>query len=127
MKIEKVPDVVYADFESVLDKNFESVDKNDVHIACSFAVHLVNSMGRSLKFYQHRGEDTMDRFFEELNVIQRMVDEIPMVKMIITPEQQAEFKKSTECYMCGKEYSFEDILENPPVGDHDHISGFYRV
>ena len=27
MKIEKVPDVVYADFESVLDKNFESVDK----------------------------------------------------------------------------------------------------
>ena len=31
--------------------------------------------------------------------------------------------------MCGKKYSFEDMVENPPpppVRDHDHISGLYR-
>ena len=120
MKMEKVPYVVYSDFESVMDKN------TGVHTACGFAVHLVNSMGKSLRFYQYRGEDTMDRFFEELDVKERTVDDIPVAEMIITLEQRVEFKKSTECYMCGKQYSFEDIVENLPVRGHDHISGLYR-
>ena len=82
MKMEKVPYVVYGDFDTVLDKN------TDVHIACGFAVQLVKSMGKSLRFYQYRGEDTMDRFFEELDVIERMVDEIHVAEIIITPEQR---------------------------------------
>ena len=39
MKMEKVPYVVYSDFESVMDK------ATGVHTACGFATHLVNSMG----------------------------------------------------------------------------------
>ena len=68
----------------------------------------------------------MGEFFKELDVIEDMVDNIPIAEMIITPEQEIEFANCTECYMCGKEYTSEDMANNYPVRDHDHISGLYR-
>lgn len=115
VKMEKAPYVVYADFESVIDK------VTGTHKACEYATNLVNSLGESLKSNLYRGEDCMPRFFDNLDAIRDFVDTIPKADMIITPQQQKEFIKSTECYMCGKEYTPEEHVTNWPVKDHDHV------
>ncbi|XP_067947655.1 uncharacterized protein [Watersipora subatra] len=114
--MEKAPYTVYADFESIIDKNTK------VHTACGYGVNLVNSLGESLRFETYRGEDCMERFFAELDRIEELIYSIPIAKIIITPEQEREFKTATECYMCGREATEEDWL----VRDHDHVSGSYR-
>ncbi|XP_067936706.1 uncharacterized protein [Watersipora subatra] len=115
--MEKVPYTVYADFESIIDKNTK------VHTACGYGVNLVNSLGKSLRFETYRGEDCIERFFAELDRIEELIDSIPIAKIITTPEQEREFKTATECYMCGREATEE---EDWLVRDHDHVSGSYR-
>ncbi|XP_067945243.1 uncharacterized protein [Watersipora subatra] len=65
----------------------------------------------------------MERFFAELERIEELVDSIPIAKIIITPEQEREFKTATKCYMCGCEATEE---EDWLVRDHDHVPGSYR-
>jgi hypothetical protein len=113
--MEKAPYTVYADFESIIDK------ESKVHTACGYGLNLVNSLGESLKFNIYRGEDCMERFFEELDEIEELVDSIPIAKMIITPEQEREFDNATHSYMCRKL-----AKDDPLVRDHDHVSGLYR-
>ena len=44
----------------------------------------------------------------------------------MTKENELDFKNSTTCYICEKEYSDEDLERNYPVRDHCHITGKYR-
>ena len=71
-----------------------------------------------------RGEDAVDQFLEELlkmgDIIRTKLDE--NVPMIITPEQEKEFKKCQVCHIC--EEKIED--SKTKVRDHDHLNGLYR-
>ena len=41
--------------------------------------------------------------------------------MIISKKEQNDFKNA-KCYICNKEYNYEDV----PMRDHCHITGKYR-
>jgi hypothetical protein len=45
-------------------------------------------------------------------------------RMIMTPQDEMEFKNATSCYICGE--CFGDKKKDAKVRDHDHRTGQYR-
>ena len=45
-------------------------------------------------------------------------------RMIMTPQDEMEFKNATSCYICGD--GFGDAKKDTKVRDHDHRTGQYR-
>jgi hypothetical protein len=115
---------VYSDFESIIEPiwNAKKEIYENVHTPCGFGTNLVNSLGESLRYRGYRGKDCMEQFFKHLDELASRVSKISPKDMIITMEQQQEFKHSTRCWICRQKYKDNDIR----VRDHDHISGLYR-
>jgi hypothetical protein len=83
---------------------------------------------------------------DSLNYIMNLHDKIieichtTNIKMIITDEQENEFKNSTHCYLCNKKFfdendkyyedkenkKIKDKKNKSKVRDHDHLNGLYR-
>ena len=135
-KQQPIPFVIYAYFEAITEKISNHQQNNDKsyteayqkHIDCGFGYKVVccydDKYTQPLKIY--RGKKAVYTFLEY------MLDEVKYCKKVIkkefnkplkmTKENEEEFKKAEECYICNKKYTNQDIR----VRDHCHITGKYR-
>ena len=132
-----VPFVIYADFESILVpekrkdapesvEDSSSTELYQTHKACSFGLKTVCHYDDKYSgdYQSYVGEDAADVFLKtvirESIKCRLMVNQIFKKKMVITPQQEAEFLRARNCHICGND------LCDDRVRDHDHVTGLYR-
>ncbi|XP_072390323.1 uncharacterized protein [Diabrotica undecimpunctata] len=119
------PFVVYADFESMLNKVKNSplkckTIKYQQHKAFSAGYYVKCSYDESLSFYRsYAGEDCMEWFAKEMTLLAAFVQGKikDIVPMNVTPSFNA-----SNCHICEKTFSDKDVI----VRDHDHFTGDFR-
>ena len=135
-KQQAVPFVIYADFEAIIEKISSCKPNNDKsyteayqkHTDCGYGYKVVccydDKYTKPVQIY--RGEKAVYKFME------KMLEEVKYCKQTIkrcfnkplkmTSDDVAAFEKATECHICNKQYTSEDIR----VRDHCHITGKFR-
>ena len=133
---EKAPFAIYADFECIVkpidsckpDPNKSYTLKYQKHEPVSF-VYYIKSFNESvyksrLRSYVREKEedpDVIDVFINKLEKDVKKISELGNKKMIITEEEEEQFKQASNCWICGKKLNLEDR-----VRDHCHYTGKYR-
>ena len=128
----KVPFVMYADFESILEpiqgvKNEPSISSTrgvNVHKPSGWCLHSKFAYGKVKKpTTEYRGPDCVEKFCEKIisdaKRLYRSYLEVPMLPL--TKSQLKKHKKATKCHIC-----FKDFGEKGKVRDHCHYTGLYR-
>jgi hypothetical protein len=128
----KAPVVIYADFETLIEK-YQNIhnegDSSTTKLAdlppCSFEFNVVSDYSKlNMGHTMFRGENAAFEFMQKLvnvgNDIRNVLDYEH--KMIITKKQELQFQKCTCCHICNKPFKSDDVK----VRDHDHINGHYR-
>ena len=144
-KMQPVPFVIYADFEAITEKidtcqppgSKSYTTTYQSHRACNFGYKVVchadQSYSKPVEIY--RGEDAIEKFivkmFEEVRSCQSVLREHFNKSLIMTEENEGDFKNSITCYICGRRYKMAEEINgkkpvNGPVRDHCHITGKYR-
>ena len=132
---QKAPFAIYADFESLIkpidncdpDPNKSYTMKYQKHEPVSF-VYYIKSFNESvyksrIKGYTQKEEkdpNAIDVFIKMLENDVKDIANIEVKPMIFIEEDQKQFNKALNCWICGKE------LENDRVRDHCHFTGRYR-
>ena len=132
---EKAPFAIYADFESLIkpidncdpDPNKSYTKKYQKHEPVSFT-YYIKSFNESVYESRLRGyikekpeyPDAMDIFIKWLEEDVKAIANIEVKEMIITKEEEKQFNKASDCWICGEE------LGNDRVRDHNHYTGKYR-
>ena len=124
----KVPFIMYADFESIL----EPMEKNskglvNKHVPSGFCVYSKFAYGDvadPLKAY--RGKDCVERFVDYIEMeVKRLYSLYPEQPMIpLTEVMQNEYEEASSCHICMKPFDNPD--KNWKVRDHCHYTGLYR-
>ena len=133
---ERAPFAIYADFESIVkpldtcepDPNKSYTLKYQKHEPVSF-VYYIKSFNESvykskLRSYVKENEedpDTIDVFINWLEEDVKIIAGLGNEKMIITAEEEEQFKQASNCWICHKKLNLEDR-----VRDHCHYTGRYR-
>ena len=128
----KVPFIMYADFESILepiqgasnDPNHSSARRVNIHKPSGWCVHSKFTYGNVDKpTTQYRGPDCVEKFCEHIisenKRLHRSFPEVPMIPL--TKEQLKEHRNATKCHICFKQFGSKG-----KVRDHCHYSGLYR-
>jgi len=128
---ERLPFVIYADFESILERK-ELVEKDPLkswtekcqtHFPCGFGMHTVCTDKR---FYSqpkiYFGEDSAEKFLDmvqrESKLIRKFLkNKIQMERL--SSQQWKEYNTATTCHICKKVFKEGDQR----VRDHDHLTG----
>ena len=131
----EAPFVIYADFEAITEKidtarptpTSSSTTKYQQHTDCGYGYKLVCCDDKFSKPVQiYRGKNAVNKFLskmiEEAEYCKQIKEKHFNQEMIITPEEEQQLKKSTECHICNKKYT----TNNKKVRDHCHITGWYR-
>ena len=117
---EKVPFVVYADFESLL-KPIQNGNTYQQHEAFSVGYYLKCSYDDSLSYYRnYRGPSPAKWFSQELRDLAENVETVfwcPIPMDVHTLEQEIDFEKASVCHIC------EKPLGDVKVRDHCHLTG----
>ena len=132
---EKAPFTIYADFESLIkpidncdpDPHKSYTKKYQKHEPISFS-YYIKSFNENVYESRLRGyikekpndPDAMDTFIKWLEEDVKAIANIGVKKMIFTEEDQKQFNKASDCWICGGE------LGNDRVRDHCHFTGRYR-
>ena len=132
---EKAPFAIYADFESLIkpmdncdpDPNKSYTKKYQKHEPISFS-YYIKSFNESVYESRIKGyikekpedPDAMDIFIKWLEEDVKAIANIEVKKMIFTEEDQKQFNKASDCWICGED------LGNDRVRDHCHFTGRYR-
>ena len=132
---EKAPFAIYADFESKLkpidncgpDPNKSYTKKYQKHEPISF-IYYIKSFNESVYESRLRGytkekpeaADVIDIFIKYLEEDVRAIANIKPKEMIFTEEDQKQFNKASDCWIC------REHLGNDRVRDHCHFTGRYR-
>ncbi|KAF4521845.1 hypothetical protein B566_EDAN003719 [Ephemera danica] len=135
---EKVPIVIYVDFESYLPKvsgcanNPEKSSTMAVqeHIPISCGFYVVSTLpsevmtGIPLDYQTFEGENAAKQLLDALEDISKKVNKLYRRKepMHLTRDDWRDFHNSTTCYFCLKTFTDDD----PKVRDHCHITAKYR-
>ena len=134
-KQQKIPFVIYADFESILEKiqGCKPYDEKSYtqayqrHTDCSYGYKVVcsydDNYSKPIQIY--RGEKAVYKFLEKMleevdyckNVIRKNLNK----KLDINDDDEKKFKNSTICYICNKQYKEKDIK----VRYHNPINNKY--
>ena len=133
-KREKVPFIVYADFESNI-KPLQSCGPNpESSYTKQYQKHEPSSFCYYIKFFDdgvyepklvsYTGEDAAQKFVEMLEEDIRKITSILEKKMIFGKEEKERFDKETKCWICNGE--FNDDVKYYKVRDHCHFTGRYR-
>ena len=128
---EKVPFIVYADFECLI-KPIQSCSPDDKesytkqyqkHGPSSFCYHIkcFDDEVYEPKLVSYTGEDAAQKFVEMLEEDIKIITNIPEKKMIFNIQEQIQYEKETECWICNKKFDDDD-----KVRDHCHFTGRYR-
>ena len=135
-KQQPVPFVIYADFEAITEKIKGCQPNNDSSYTETYQRHTDCGYGYKVfccyddKYTKptqiYRGEKAVYIFME------KMLEEVKYCKKIMKKEfnkplrmmkdDEENFQKAIECYICNKKYTDEDIR----VRDHCHITGKFR-
>ena len=133
---ERAPFVIYADFEcynkpihtNTPDPNKSYTKKLTKHEPASFAYYIKsfneNVYKSQLRTYikeEEEDPDIIDVFINWLEEDIKIISELGNEKMIITKEEEEEFKQASDCWICKKKLNLEDR-----VRDHCHFTGRYR-
>ncbi|XP_071575625.1 uncharacterized protein [Temnothorax nylanderi] len=128
---ERLPFVMYADLECVLEK--EKIDKDNVkryayqhHRAFSVRYHLCSAYDEIASAYKfRRGEDCVSWFVNELKVIAHRAKTILSTNVTmaeLTLDETENFWSATNRHICERPFESEDRR----VHDHCHLTGRYR-
>ena len=128
----KVPFVMYADFESILEP-IQGVS-NDPAQSSTRGVNIHKPSGWCLPSKladgnvkkpttQYRGPDCVEKFCEKIiSEAKRLYTSFPEKPMIpLTKSQLKEYKNASKCHICFKEFK-----DKGKVRDHCHYTGKYR-
>ena len=131
----KLPFVIYADLECLLEKmsscinspNESSATKINKHTPSGYSVFTHCSFDESKnKLNYYRGKDCMKKFSKDLIEHASKIINYEKKKMIpLTTEQKIYHNKQKMCYICKKEFNNND-KKNYKVRDHCHYMGKYR-
>ena len=133
---EKAPFTIYADFESLIkpidncnpNPNKSYTNKYQKHEPISFTYYIKSfnesvyeSRKRSYIQEKEEGPHAMDAFILQLEKDVQKIAELGNEEMIFTEEDEQEFNKTSDCWICG-----EHMNNNDRVRDHCHYTGRYR-
>ena len=133
---EKAPFVIYADFESLIkpmdncdpDPNKSYTKKYQKHKPSGFCYYIKSlyedvfkSEKRTYTKTKEEEPDAEDVFVKWLEEDVKEIAKLGNEKMIITEEEEEQFNKASECWICGEELNIQDR-----VMDHCHYTGRYR-
>ena len=129
----KVPFMMYADFESILEPiqgasnnpNVSSTREVNVHTPSGWCVYSHFSYGHVTKpLTQYRGPDCVRKFCEHIiSEAKRLYNSFPEKPMApLTKSQIKEYKRATKCHICFKPFN----EKKRRVRDHCHYNGLYR-
>ena len=135
-KQQAVPFVIYADFEAITEKIHGCKPNNEKsyteayqkHTDCGYGYKVVccynDKYTKPIQIY--RGEKSVYKFME------KMLHEVKYCKKVMrkcfnkplkmTKDDEVNFEKASECHICNKQYTSDDIR----VRDHCHITGRFR-
>ena len=127
----KVPFMMYADFESILeaiqgasnDPNMSLTREVNAHTPSGWCVYSKSSYGDVTNpLAQYRGPDCVRKFCEHiLSEAKRLYDSFPEKPMEpLNGSQLKEYARATKCHIC-----FKPFGEKRKVRDHCHYTGLY--
>ena len=135
-KQQAVPFVIYADFEAIIEKISGCKPNNDKsyteayqkHTDCGYGYKVVccydDKYTKPVQIY--RGEKAVYKFMEamleEVKYCKKTMKKCFNKPLKMTSDDVDAFEKATECHICNKQYTSEDIR----VRDHCHITGKFR-
>ena len=129
----KIPFVIYADLEAllekltVLEKTEDNTEKLQKHVACSYGYKVVCCYDDTLfkPFKMYRGLNSVNKFFsdifEEEKEILAKLREFQKTPMNLSSEEKTHHRKASTCYVCKGKFT----NENHEVRDHCHVTGNY--
>ena len=131
-----VPFVIYADFEAITEKvdSCQPSDKKSYteayqkHTDCGYGYKVVccydDEYSKPVQVF--RGENAvykfMENMLEEVDWCKSIMEEQFNKPLVMTEENEIDFRKATKCHICDRQYQDEDIR----VRDHCHITGEFR-
>ena len=133
---EKVPFVIYADFESCI-KSLHTCDLNpessytkqyQKHEPISFYYYIKcfdSKVYLPIRERSYTGKDAEQVFLKYLEEDIKMIANIPKKKMIFGKKEEKQFEKETRCWICKGEFDDKD-KNKEKVKDHCHYTGRYR-
>ena len=131
----KLPFVIYADLECLLEKmntcinnpNKSSTTKINKHTPSGYSIFTHCSFDQSKnKLDYYRGDDCMQKFCKDLRKHATKIINYEKKKMIpLTIKEKIYHNKQKICYICKKEFNNNDKKQQK-VKDHCHYTGKYR-
>ncbi|KYN30222.1 hypothetical protein ALC57_00316, partial [Trachymyrmex cornetzi] len=128
---ERVPFVVYADLECILEKTDGDQEASTLtyhhhHQVFSIGYYVRCSYDNSLSKYRFRRDpDCVSWFVEELRSLAHSVKKILVANVpmeTLSSEQRETLHSATHCHVCEKPFAPDDNR----VRDHCHLTGRYR-
>ena len=131
----KVPFMMYADFESILEPiqgasnnpNVSPTRGVNIHAPSGWCIYSYFSYGEVTNpLAQYRGPDCVRKFCQHIIAeSKRLYDSFPELPMApLTASQLKEYKRATKCHICFTPFS--EKIGKRKVRDHCHYSGLYR-
>ena len=127
--------MIYVDFESILvpeDKekqnpNESYTNKYKKYVACSYGYKVVCVDDKLSKpFKSCLGDDAVYNFISSMIKESKHCSDVMKKhfnkELVMTKEDNVDFKNSTKCWICENDYIDTDVK----VRDHCHITGKYR-
>ena len=131
----KVPFIIYADLECLLEKmstcinkpNESSTTKINKHTPSGYSIFTSCSFDESKnKLNYYRGKDCRKKFCKDLKEHATRIINYEKKKIIpLTKEEKINYNDQQICYICKKEFDKSD-KKHHKVTDHCHCTGKYR-
>ena len=133
---EKVPFVIYADFQSCI-KSIHTCDLNpessytkqyQKHEPISFYYYIKcfdNKIYLPIKERSYTGQNAEQVFLKYLEEDTKMIANIPKRCIIFKDKEREQFNEETRCWICKGEFDDKD-KNKKKVQDHCHFTGRYR-
>jgi len=120
---ERVPFIVYADLECILEKTDPSSNMCQHHRVFSIGYYVHCSYDDSLSIYRFRRDnDCVVWFTEQLRDLAHSVNCILSANVPMVNFDYEKFNSATHCHICEKPFAPDDTR----VRDHCHLTGRYR-
>ena len=131
-RTQRVPYVIYCDFESTLERiESEKVYKDNVsytkkihhHVPVSYGIY-VKSIYNDIKnpLCIHKSLNAEEDFIKKITEYAEEIGKLLKKNEKITSFQKYEYNSAETCYLCKDKFS----KRNYKVRDHDHLTGKYR-
>ena len=131
----KLPFVVYADLECLLEKmstcqnNPNELSNTEInkHVPSGYSLFTHCSFDKTKnKLDYYRSKDCIKKFCKDLREHATKIIDYEKKKMIpLTTEEKIHYKEQEICYICKKEFDKSD-KKHYKVRDHYHFTGKYR-